>query len=221
MDIAVANFPKLKGKTLSCVDNSSSCTSSTPSLRSKMKRSTIGNLSGIITAMQSDEEGYIGIFGDNYKEYPVSKRNGVLTQLKEVERLAYDIGGGTEAGLWIGLDRAIEKNTHYDNIFIYSDMQAGHGGLYGRSGDITKYKTAGAYYGQHFDVAKMVEAYRRKVNPKVNVFMVQIAGYENVAMPEYGYRTNILSGWTGKEVVFAKEMNEFWDMKDAQKHQKQ
>ena len=176
--------------------------------------STISNLSGIITAMQSEDEGYVGIFGDRYHEYPVSKRNGVLSQLKEVERIGNGIGGGTEAGVWIGLDQAIKNGTHYDNIFIYSDMQAGHGGLYGRDGVIKDHATRGGYGTKYMDVAKMVDTYRRKVNPKVNVFMVQIAGYNNVAMPEYGYRTNILGGWTGKEVVFAKEMNEFWDMKD-------
>jgi hypothetical protein len=64
------------------------------------------------------------------------------------------------------------------------------------------------------DVAKLINAYRSQVNPKVNVFSVQTAGYDNVVVPEYGYRTNILHGWTGKEIIFANEMIQFWNQID-------
>ena len=64
------------------------------------------------------------------------------------------------------------------------------------------------------DVAKLINTYRSQVNPKVNVFSVQTAGYDNVVIPEYGYRTNILYGWTGKEIIFANEMIQFWNRID-------
>jgi len=48
---------------------------------------------------------------------------------------------------------------------------------------------------------------------------VQTAGYHNVLVPEYGYRTCILYGWTGREAVFADAMNRFWDEKDAEQDQ--
>ena len=51
-------------------------------------------------------------------------------------------------------------------------------------------------------------------NPKVNVFSIQTAGYNNIVVPEYGYRTNILFGWTGKELVFADSMIKFWNGKE-------
>ena len=57
--------------------------------------------------------------------------------------------------------------------FSYSDQQAGHGGLYGlNSRDYSEYVIRGHY----IDVLKLVQEYRRKVNPKVNVFSVQTAG---------------------------------------------
>lgn len=43
------------------------------------------------------------------------------------------------------------------------------------------------------------------------MFSVQTAGYANACIPEYGYRTNILYGWTGKELSFARTMIDFWD----------
>ena len=66
----------------------------------------------------------------------------------------------------------------------------------------------------YVDVAKLIHEYRNKVNPKVNVFSIQTAGYDNVVIPEYGYRTNLLYGWTGKELVFADAMIRFWDGKE-------
>ena len=99
-------------------------------------------------------------------------------------------------------------------------MQAGHGGLYGTDAGIAEYRERGYACGSgssYVDVAKLINEYRSKVNPRVNVFCVQTAGYTNVAVPEYGYRTNILYGWTGKEALFADAMIRFWDEKDAQK----
>ena len=61
------------------------------------------------------------------------------------------------------------------------------------------------------NVFKLIQDYRKKVNPKVNVFSVQTAGYDNVLVPEYAYRTNIMYGWTGNEAVFAKAMIDQWN----------
>ena len=87
-------------------------------------------------------------------------------------------------------------------------MQAGHGGLYGlNSRDYSEYTINGHY----IDVLKLVQEYRRKVNPKVNVFSVQTAGYDNSVLPENEYRTSILTGWTGKETVYANVLIDIWD----------
>ena len=66
-------------------------------------------------------------------------------------------------------------------------------------------------YGGYINVYDLILEYRKKVNPKVNVFSVQTAGYNDVCVPEQSYRTNILYGWTGKELNYAVKMNELWD----------
>jgi hypothetical protein len=63
----------------------------------------------------------------------------------------------------------------------------------------------------HIDVLRLVKAYRRSVYSKVNVFSVQVAGYDNSIMPDILYRGAILSGWTGKEAKLAYEMTRVWD----------
>ena len=209
IDIAIDNMPKLKGKTMCLSDNSGSAWGGFTSEYGKVTVAEIDNLSSVITAMLSDE-GYVGKFGDRLIVHPVNKRNGALSQAKKItETRDGDVGGATEGGIWEFFRDAINNKEHWDNIFIYSDQQAGTGGLYGTSAHVIQY---GKEYGvgNHINVFKLVQEYRKKVNPKVNVFSVQTAGYDNAALPELAYRTHILTGWTGAESVYADAMIRFW-----------
>lgn len=214
MDIALANFPKLKGKTMCLSDNSGSAWGCVNSEYGKVRVAEIDNLSSVITAACSDE-GYVGRFGDKLITYPISKREGILSQTEKMsQEQTSDVGGATEGGIWEFFKNAIEKKEHWDNIFIYSDMQAGHGGLYGTPKHKSEYRSKGfgcQYGDDYINVFKLVLEYRKKVNPKVNVFSIQTAGYDNVVIPEYAYRTNIMYGWTGKEAVFADAMIKQWN----------
>lgn len=222
IDIALANFPKLKGKTMCLSDNSGSAWGSFNSEYGTVTVAEIDNLSSVITAACSDE-GYVGKFGDKLIVKPISKRRGILQQAKDItSNRTGDVGGSTEGGIWEFFYNAIENKEHWDNIFIYSDMQAGHGGLYGTSSHKAQYRKLGygcsggwGYGSDYINVFKLVQEYRKKVNPKVNVFTIQTAGYDNVVIPEYAYRTNIMYGWTGKEAVFADAMIQQWDEIDT------
>ena len=217
IDISCRNMPSLKGKTMCLSDNSGSAWGALTSEYGSVVVAEIDNLSSVITACNS-EEGYVGVFGDRLEISPVTKRNGILAQTRRLTtEVAKGIGKSTENGIWIFFRDAIDKKEHWDNIFIYSDMQAGHGGLYGTPEGKKEYTDRGFdVLGSYVDVAKLIAEYRRKVNPKVNVFCIQTAGYTNVLVPEYGYRTNIMYGWTGKEVIFADTMIRFWDEKEHQ-----
>lgn len=209
LDIAVANMPKLDGKVACLSDNSGSAWGTMNSEYGAVTVAEIANLSSLITAMQADE-GYVGVFGDRLSLQGVSKRNGLLTQLDETSKRGRNQGQATENGIWLFWDDAITNKKHYDTVFIYSDMQAGHGGLYGT--DSSKYKEfIHNGRGSYIDVLALVEKYRKTVNPKVNVFSVQVAGYDNSVLPENLYRGAILAGWTGKEPVYAKAIIDTWN----------
>lgn len=212
MEIAMQNFPKLKGKTMCLSDNSGSAWGTFNSEYGKTTVAEIDNLSSVITAMCSDE-GYVGKFGDKLIVYPISKKDSVLTQAKKITSGgSRDVGAGTEGGIWKFFRDAIRNKEHWDNIFIYSDQQAGHGGLYGTMEDIHEYQhDYGCAHGNFVNVFKLIQEYRRTVNPKVNVFSVQTAGYNNVLIPEMAYRTHIMYGWTGKEALFAQATIDLWD----------
>jgi hypothetical protein len=207
LDISLANFPKLKGKVACLSDNSGSSWGQMTSEYGSTHIAEIANLSSIITALCSDE-GYVGVFGERLSLKPVSKRDGIITQLEETCKRGKAQGQSCEHGIWLFLREAIDKKVHYDTIFIYSDMQAGHGGLYGQGINKADIHQKG---GSYVDVLKMVDEYRSKVNPKVNVFTVQVAGYNNSVVPENIYRGSVLGGWTGRETEYAKQLISTWD----------
>lgn len=218
LDASCVNLPKLEGKSAFLTDNSGSAWGTCNSEYGTVTIAEINNLSSVIGAANS-EEGYVYAFGDKLLEYPISNRVGILKQAQDISVEARKkVGGSTENGVWLFFDKAIKNKEHWDNIFIYSDMQAGHGGLYGTSEGQRAYQKLGmatSTGSMYVDVVKLIDWYRKEVNPKVNVYCIQTAGYDNVLVPENGYRTNILYGWTGKELVYADAMNKFWDSKES------
>lgn len=218
MDLSMKNLPRFKGKTMCLSDNSGSAWGTVPSEYGTVRVAEIDNLSSVIGAAAS-EEGYVGKFGDRLKVFPVSSRGQILRQCREISQNGHaDVGGATEGGIWEFFYHAIEKKERWDQIFIYSDQQAGHGGLYGTSEQQKKYQALGFCCapgkrgrGTYINVFDLILAYRRQVNPDVNVFSIQTAGYNNVCIPEYAYRTCILYGWTGRELSFARQMIDLWD----------
>lgn len=230
MDIAVDNMPKLKGKTMALSDNSGSAWGAFNSEYGRVTVAEIDNLSAVLAAKCSDE-GYVGKFGDRLIRFPISKRNGVLAQTKEITaKRSDDVGCSTEAGIWHFFRDAIAKKEWFDNIVIFSDQQAGTGGLYGdnpseyrgfgTNGGCSRYYSSGDdSNGRMINVYKLILEYRKKVNPKVNVFSVQTAGYDNVLIPQMSYRSAFLSGWTGKEALFMDAYIKEWDAIEGQKEQ--
>lgn len=220
MDLSMENIPKFRGKTMCLSDNSGSAWGAIPSEYGSVQIAIIDNLSSVIAAAAS-EEGYVGKFGDRLKVFPISRRGQILRQCREISEKTYtDVGASTEGGIWEFFKAAIAKKEHWDQIFIYSDQQAGHGGLYGTQAQKREYQEKGfacqwgsRAQGDYINVFDLILEYRRKVNPQVNVFSIQTAGYNDVCIPEYAYRTCILYGWTGKELNFARQMIDLWDGK--------
>lgn len=200
---SLQNLPRFTGRVASLCDNSGSAQVATTSSLGKVKVSTIANLTGVLTGMVADE-GHIGVFGDRLAMSPVRAKASVFDQLELLENKARSIGQNTENGIWLFFDQALRKKEHWDHIFVYSDMQAGHGGLYG-----TTPREYSAYQwgdGRHIDVAALVAAYRKQVNPNVMVYLVQVAGYQDTLVPEFYDRTFILGGWSDAVLRFAHAM---------------
>jgi hypothetical protein len=212
INVAMQNFPTLEGKTICLSDNSGSAWGSFNSSYGSVTVADIANLSSVMTAFNCTEGGEVGLFGDTLLRYKIDKDKNILEQHREVTKIRKEVGAGTENGIWIFFREAIAKKQHYDNIFIYSDMQAGHGGLYGLNhNEYKNFIFAGKSWAQYIDVLQLVQKYRDVVNPKVNVFTVQVGGYDNNILPETIYRGAILTGWTGNETTYAKALINIWN----------
>ena len=205
---SLQNLPRLAGRVMSLCDNSGSARGATTSSMGSMSVASIANLTGVLAAQRADD-GRVGVFGDALREYVVRAGASVLQQLEEVERLGATVGEGTENGLWLFWDRALREREHWDHVFVFSDMQAGHGGLYGL--DPKAYADFAWSGSRYIDVPKLIAAYRRRVNPRVNVFLVQVAGYQDTLLPEFYERTYVLGGWGEGLLRFAAEMADVAD----------
>lgn len=203
MTTSLDNLPQFAGKVMSLCDNSGSARGTTTSAYGKVRINEIANLTGVLTGMQADE-GYLGVFGDRLEAMPIRKRSSIFDQLKQANKIGDGIGGGTENGIWLFWDQAIQKQEHWDMVFVYSDMQAGHGGLYGTNP--RAYKSYRWQKSRYIDVPKLIADYRRNVNPQVQVFLVQVAGYQDTIVPEFYNKTYILGGWSGNILKFAARM---------------
>lgn len=211
LEKSLVNLPHFDGKVMSLSDNSGSARGTATSAMGSMEICNIGNLSAIITGKISDE-GYIGIFGDRLATKPVRKKDSIFSMVDDADRMGSGVGGGTENGIWLFWDRAIRENQWWDKVFIYSDMQAGHGGLYGIDA-MHSYRDyiypTGRRGGTHMiDVPKLINHYRSEVNKNVEVFCVQIAGYQDTIMPEFFNKTYILGGWGPGLWRFADKMSQ-------------
>lgn len=204
LEAALGNLPRFEGRVMSLCDNSGSARGTATSSMGTMQIATIANLTAVLTALRSDD-GHIGVFGDRLETLPVRKRSSVFDMLDKAEEQGKRIGGGTENGIWLFWDKAIRDKQHWDSVFVYSDMQAGHGGLYG-----TDQQAYAAYAWpsrpRYIDVPSLIAAYRKQVNPNVQVFLVQVAGYRDTIVPEFYDRTTILGGWSDSVLRFADAM---------------
>lgn len=214
VDISIANMPKLPGNTACLSDNSGSAWEILNSEYGSVSVAEINNLSSLLLCANSNHASLFK-FGDELIQRPFQKRNGILKQARTMsDKGFYDCGGSTENGIWLFFEKAIKEKIHYDNIFVFSDQQAGHGGLYGRGEsyfiDNVDYRIGNSSTG-YIDVMKLLQKYRSTVNPKANFFTVQTAGYSNAIIPEYTYRGAVLYGWTGREATFADEIIRQWD----------
>ena len=217
LQTSIENYPVLKGDVICLSDNSGSAHGTMTSTYGSQTISDIGNLSALFTAYRATGRGVVGVFGDDLKFYEVDKNKTLLEQYNEINELGSKVGAATENGVWLFFKWAFQNPSEnkYDHWFCYSDMQVGHGGLYGKDLDIINkgflWNNECSYSNLYIDIHKCVDKYRMEINPKLNTYMVQTAGYDNSILPETTYRGAILSGWTGNEVVYAKELCRLWD----------
>lgn len=209
MEKSIANLPKFEGNVAALCDNSGSAHGTLTSSAGTMSVANIGNLTAVLTGMVTSGNASVFPFGDQLKEVKIDPNKGIFAQTKEVVKVGGTVGGGTETGVWLFWDKAIKEKQHWDHVFVYSDMQAGHGQLYcSDSHKPTKgFVWERGYRSTHIDVPALIAEYRKQVNPDVQVFLVQTAGYGDTIVPEVYDKTYILGGWSANILSFAHKVS--------------
>lgn len=224
---SIENLPKLVGDVILLSDNSGSAWGAFPSELGTKTVAEIGNISALMTALSCTGRATIGLFGDTLLEYEVRKDISFLENYENIKNLigkrGENVGGYTENGLWLFFKRSMKEPEKYcyQHFFCYSDQQAGHGGLFGNDPDMNQgweWRKEGNFNSRtekFLHLPKLIEDYRKRINPKLNVFTIQTAGYNDAILPQSMYRATIFSSWTGKEVDYAKKAIELWDRLDS------
>ena len=211
---SLAALPQLNGYVHCLSDNSGSARGAFVSEYGQVGIYEISNLSSLLTAYTATEGGSVWVFGDSLVEYKVDKRMPILEQLTQINELGNTIGQGTETGVWLFWKKMIQSRTPLDTVFIYSDMQAGYGQLFADDTCLDTMRELSCAFANdiYVDVLSLVKHYREHVKRDVNLFSVQVAGYDITILPDILYRGAVLSGWTGKESKLADAMIRVWDL---------
>lgn len=178
MEISVRNVPPLAGRTVIVADNSGSM-QAPMSDKSKVERVDVANLS-LTIASRICERHLTASFASEFKTFNLSPMNGMIGSMETVRAL--DVGYSTEG--WKIMKYLLDKGHNVDRIIIFSDMV-----MYDKD------HQQGWYAPEHSFYESLAE-YRRKINPKVWVYLFDLSGYGTIQVPEGDPRTVMIGGFS-------------------------
>ncbi len=184
---SVGNIPLLKGKTIILSDNSGSMRGdgggdSLVSAFSNRTTADIANLFAVLYWTRANNT-LVGLFGDSLITPKLDREKSVFENFKLINQTGSRVGESTEMGIFTMFEKLIEDKVIVDRIIIFSDCQVGTG---------CKWYDTGSRGGGDFN--KLFSEYR-KINPKVNVFSVDLRGLGNTLFADGVVQ---VAGWSDK-----------------------
>jgi hypothetical protein len=134
-----------------------------------------------------------GVFGNKLIFVRPSREKGILENFKTVSDAAENVGGQTENGVFLMLEKMIDEKIFADRLIVCSDLQIGDGK--GNAFGYGKYA-----HGEGRLVPKLVKRYRETVNPNFWYYSVCFNGYGTNVIQ--GPRTALINGWSEKIFKF-------------------
>lgn len=174
MNLSIENIPKLKGTTFLSADNSNSMTN-TISERSSVQYADIANLLQSISSRMCDSS-LTSIFATQFEVVHMPKSNGIISNINKIKEI--EIGYATNG--YLTIDYLIKNNIKVDRIILFTDEQM--------------YDTSG--YDNSLS-AKLID-YRSKINHDAYCYIIDLAGYGTLQVPESDPKTCLIAGWSDK-----------------------
>jgi len=213
LDNACKNLPDLEGVTVVLVDNSGSCTGCPVSGNSKLMVSDAGNILAAIAAKKYGRHTKVGVFGDVCVWVPFSEASSCMTTKKLIDEYARSrrhkeylgtdpgyagVGGGTETGLWWGIDDLTKHKVNVARLIIISDMNCYTQNDINCGVNMSKWFGKG---GERATIQSMINRYRSTVNKDLWVHAINLNGTGTAQVDPKDKHCQILSGWS--EQVFS------------------
>lgn len=130
-------------------------------------------LFAICTLRKAELNGRLLAFDHELEEVSVSARDSVLTQAQAIKAR-----GGTNVAL--PMERLLKDRDRVDNIVMITDEQQNQGTPF----------------------VDVLDRYRAKVNPNVNVFIIDVSPYRHGLTPKADARTWYVYGWSDQALKF-------------------
>jgi hypothetical protein len=175
-------MPRFEGRGLTICDVSGSMDTARVSANSEMSAKEIAVLMSAVTNRTFANGGDTLLFATTTEFVEPRRKTSLFTEMENMIQKGRSLGGSTN--IVNPFYEIIKHKKFYDVIFVYSDMQCGYDN----------------------NVPNLVKEYRKTVNPNVQIFFVNLAGYQDALVPEFYDRTYLLGGWSDKMLQFAERI---------------
>jgi len=181
IDVSVGNMPDSFDNMFTAIDLSGSMDSSIANDAS-MARAEIASLFGA-TLLQRGSDA--GVFGSDFAR--VTANTNSLSVLELTQRI-YGVGDnvGNSTNGHLAIEYLTENDLSYDSVVVFTDEQLW---------DSTSWHNSTS-------LKEAWDQYTASVNPNADLFVIDLAAYGDLSMPEGYHNVHQISGWGSNVVEF-------------------
>lgn len=189
IDVSIQNLPETLENTFTAIDLSGSM-NSTISGDSEMARAEIASLFGAMLLRRHSDS---GAFGNDFAVFDVPEQvvetSSTLDLAEQIYEASDRVGNSTNG--WKALKWATEEGVEYDRFVFFTDMQIWD-------------STGGSLFssGPKKSVKRWWDRYTDEVNPDAHLYMVDLASYGTLSLPENYQNVHQIGGWSENIIDF-------------------
>jgi hypothetical protein len=157
---------------------------------SEMARAEMASLFG---GMLMKRESDTGAFGSDFATISADEHARQTTPTLDIAQRIYSVGDevGNSTNGWKALDWATREGAEYDRFVVFTDEQiwdSTRSSLFGSGSDST--------------LKASWDEYTEQVNPDAHLYVIDLASYGSLSMPEGYENVHQISGWSSNVVKF-------------------